>query len=156
MNIYNKTLNEPVIVRVKHRFNAPPDRVFDAWLDREKLGKWMFGPGVRDEEIVRLMIDAQVGGSFSFLVRRQGQEIDHVGTYVEIDRPRRLVFTWGIAGESENESRVIIDIVPQETGCELTLIHELDSKWKDYADLTIAAWKNMLDHLTEILDNKDS
>lgn len=82
-------------VRVTRRYTAPPERVFDAWLDAEMIGKWMFGPALRDEEIVRLSLDARVGGSFSFVVRRQGEEIDHMGEYLEIDRPRRLVFTWG-------------------------------------------------------------
>lgn len=56
----------------------------------------MFGPAVRDEAIVRLDLAPHVGGSFSFVVRRQGEEINHVGTYLEIERRRRLVFTWGI------------------------------------------------------------
>ena len=36
---------------VTRRFHAPADRVFDAWLNREMLGRWMFGPAIRDEEI---------------------------------------------------------------------------------------------------------
>ncbi|WP_335342470.1 SRPBCC domain-containing protein [Polycladomyces zharkentensis] len=61
------------------------------------IGKWMFGPAhpEREEEVVRISLDPRVGGSFSFVVRRQGQEMDHVGEYLEIERPRRLVFTWG-------------------------------------------------------------
>ena len=92
-----------------------------------------------------------MGGAFSFLVRRQGEEIDHVGKYREIDRPRRLVFTWGIAGESEDESIVIIEIVPGGTGAELSLTHELDAKWADYASRTEAGWTRMLDALATTL-----
>jgi uncharacterized protein YndB with AHSA1/START domain len=40
-------------VRVTRRYNAPPGRVFDAWLNPEMIGKWMFGPALRDEEVVR-------------------------------------------------------------------------------------------------------
>lgn len=131
-------------VSVTRHFDASPERLFDAWLDPEMIGKWMFGPALREEEVLRIVADARVGGSFSFLVRRQGQEIDHVGKYRELDRPRRLVFTWGIAGESENESLVIIEIVPQETGAELSLTHEMDPKWADYASRTEAGWTKML------------
>jgi uncharacterized protein YndB with AHSA1/START domain len=139
-------------VVVTRQFAATAERVFDAWLDAAYLERWMFGPAVRDEEIVRLSIDACVGGKFSFLVRRQGMEIDHVGTYLEIDRPRRLVFTWGIGGESVDESRVVIEIAPlavggESTGCELTLTHEMDSKWAEYRDRTQAGWSKMLDLL---------
>src|SRR5262245_31903207 len=129
-----------VNVQVTRRFSSSPERVFDAWLDPEMIGRWMFGAALREEEIVRLSLDARVGGSFSFVVRRQGQEIDHIGTYRVIDRPRKLTFTWGIAGESEDESLVIIDIVPLETGCELSLNHAMDSKWAEYADSAKASW----------------
>ncbi|HEX6930173.1 MAG TPA: SRPBCC family protein, partial [Gammaproteobacteria bacterium] len=111
----------PIEVRVTQNFNASPEQVFDAWLDPAMLERWMFGPDVRDEEIVRLSLDARAGGRFSFIVRRDGDEIDHVGEYLEIDRPRRLVFTWGIAGVSVDESRVTIDITPRDGGSELSL-----------------------------------
>jgi uncharacterized protein YndB with AHSA1/START domain len=138
-------------VRVTRRYTAPPERVFDAWLNPEMIGKWMFGPALRDEEIVRLSLDARVGGSFSFVVRRQGEEIDHIGEYLEIDRPRRLVFTWGIRMETTDSSRVTIDIAPLEKGCELTLVHELHPDWADYADRTEAGWTKMLEALATTL-----
>jgi uncharacterized protein YndB with AHSA1/START domain len=153
----NEAMNEGgrpapnINVSVSRHFNVSPERLFDAWLDPEMIGNWMFGPALREEEVLRVVADARVGGSFSFLVRRQGQEIDHVGKYREIDRPRRLVFTWGIAGDSEDESLVIIEIVPQGTGAELTLTHEMDPKWADYASRTEAAWAKMLEALDTAL-----
>jgi|SRR5262245_1791278 len=140
-----------VKVRVSRRFSVSPERVFDACLDPEIIGKWMFGAAVREEEVLRIAVDPRVGGSFSFLVRRQGQEIDHVGKYREIARPRRLVFTWGIAGESDDESVVIIEIVQLENGAELTLTHELDPKWADFASSAEASWAKMLDALVATL-----
>ncbi|MHA3772610.1 SRPBCC family protein [Verrucomicrobiota bacterium sgz303538] len=138
-------------VRVARRFSVPQERVFDAWLDRELIAQWMFGPKLRDEEVLRIAIDARAGGAFSFLVRRQGTEIDHVGTYLEIDRPRRLSFTWGIAPVSGDSSRVTINLQPLETGCELVLTHELQPDWADFAFRTEAAWTKMLDVLAETL-----
>jgi uncharacterized protein YndB with AHSA1/START domain len=138
-------------VSVARYFDAPPERLFDAWLDPEMIGKWMFGPALREEEVLRIVVDARVGGSFSFLVRRQGQEVDHVGKYREIDRPRRLVFTWGVAGDSEDESLVVIEIVPQGDGAELILTHEMDPKWADYASRTEAGWTKMLGALEAAL-----
>jgi uncharacterized protein YndB with AHSA1/START domain len=131
-------------VSVSRHFDESPERLFDALLDPEMIGKWMFGPALREEEVLRIVADARVGGSFSFLVRRQGREIDHIGKYREIDRPRRLVFTWGVAGDSEDESLVVIEIVPQGAGAELTLTHEIDPKWADYASGAESAWAKML------------
>jgi uncharacterized protein YndB with AHSA1/START domain len=141
----------PVQARVTRRFGAPPERVFDAWLDTEMIKQWIMGPSLRQDEVLRIAVDPRVGGTFSFLVRRQGREIDHVGTYREIDRPRRLAFTWGIAGESEGESLVVIEIVAREDGCELTLTHHMDPKWTDYVSRTEAGWTKILDALAEAL-----
>jgi uncharacterized protein YndB with AHSA1/START domain len=136
-------------VRVTHRYSASAERVFDAWLSPALLGRWMFGPTVRDEQILHLELEPKVGGRFSFLVRRGSDEIDHVGEYLEIDRPHRLAFTWGIgAGDS---SRVTIDIAPHGSGCELTLLHELHPDWADYADRTQAGWTHMLGKLSDAL-----
>ncbi len=140
----------PVTVQIKHRFNATAERVFDAWIDPAMLGRWMFGPAVREEEILHIVADARVGGSFSFLVRRQQQEFDHIGDYLEIDRPRRLAFSWGV-GPALPESRVTIDIAPFEGGCELTLTHEMHRKWADFAERTKGGWSTMLQALEKAL-----
>jgi uncharacterized protein YndB with AHSA1/START domain len=139
-------------VRITRRFSTSPEQVFDAWLDPVMIGKWMFGPAYpeREEEVVRISLDPRVGGSFSFVVRRQGQEIDHVGKYLEIDRPHRLVFTWGVANVGDS-SRVIIDIIPLEKWCELTLTHELHPNWVDFASRAEASWTKMLDVLAATL-----
>jgi uncharacterized protein YndB with AHSA1/START domain len=151
------TGEEPrVTVRVTHRFDAAPERVFDAWLAPAMIGRWMFGPALRDEKILRIEADARVGGSFSFLVLRQRTEIDHVGRYLEIDRPRRLVFTWGIAEESAEESRVSIDITPLGAGCELELTHVMNAKWAEYTDRTRVGWTTMLDALARTFGSDDN
>src|SRR5882762_3623943 len=99
----------PVHAMATGLFSTSPERVFDAFLDPKMIGQFMFGPGVRDEEIVSLTNDPRVGGSFSYVVRRQGEEIDHTGEYTEIKRPGHLVFTWMIRQEaSGDKSRVII------------------------------------------------
>jgi uncharacterized protein YndB with AHSA1/START domain len=136
-----------VTVRVQRAFDAPAEALFAAWLDPALIGRWMFGPDVRDEEIVHLRTDPKVGGRFSFLVRRDGQLIDHVGTYRAIERPRLLAFSWGIAGESVDESEVRVEIAARDRGCELTLTHEIPEKWVDYAKRTEVGWTKMLDAL---------
>jgi len=143
--------NLPVAARVTHPFRASPERVFDAFLDPDMIGRFMFGPHLRDEQIVRLSSDPRVGGKFSFVVRRQGEEIDHVGEYLELDRPRRLVFSWAVADDGDN-SRVLIDIEPEELGSEVTLIHEMQEKWADFVPRARDAWSKMLNALAEVLN----
>lgn len=138
----------PIEVRATRYIEASPERVFDAWLVPRMLGQWMFGPRVRQENVVRLDVDPRIGGSFSLKVERNGQIIDHVGRYLEIERPHRLVFTWAVKGESDDEpSQVHIDIAASSSGCVLTLVHTMDAKWADYAQRAQDAWNTMLDAL---------
>jgi uncharacterized protein YndB with AHSA1/START domain len=124
--------------------------VFDAWLDPQLIGAWMFGHATPDEEVVRIAVDPRVGGSFSFVVRRNGQEIDHVGEYLEIERPRRLVFTWAVRENLPETSRVTIEITPATGGADLTLTHELDPKWAGYAERTEEGWTKILTALARV------
>jgi uncharacterized protein YndB with AHSA1/START domain len=141
----------PLEVRVTRYFEASTERVFDAWLVPRMLGQWMFGPRVRDENVVRLDVDPRVGGSFSLKVDRNGELVDHVGRYLEIERPHRLVFTWAVKGDSDDApSEVHIDIEASSSGCVLTLTHRMDAKWSDYADRTRDGWTTMLDALADL------
>lgn len=103
---------------IRH-FGASAPRVFDAWLDSSKLRAWMFAPPWGGA--LRIRVDARVGGSFSFVERRDGVDCTIVGRYLEIERPHRLAFTWV---ESGDEGRITIDVRPHESGCVLRLLHE--------------------------------
>jgi len=137
------------VVKITRIFDTIPERVFNAWLDPAMLEKWMFGPGVRDEDILHLKLDRKPGGRFSFLVKREGDEIDHIGRYLEIDPPRRLVFTWRIAGSEI--SAVTIEIEGDDRGSELMLTHLLHENWIDHLERTRQDWTLMLDKLGEAL-----
>jgi uncharacterized protein YndB with AHSA1/START domain len=131
------------IVRVTHRFDAPAERVFDAWLDPKTAGRWLFATATG--QMVRVEIDARVGGQFIIVERRGGEDVEHRGEYLDIDRPRRLVFTFGVPKYSSTTTRVRVDIVPRETGCELTLTHE--GVLPEYVDRTNAGWMEILGRL---------
>jgi uncharacterized protein YndB with AHSA1/START domain len=134
-------MNGSVTVSVSKSFDLPAERVYDAWLDPEKIRKW-FSPGLGP--MVRVEVDARVGGHFSFVQRREGNDMDHVGEYRVLDRPRRLAFTWGIAPEPP-ESVVSIEITPSDSGCDLVLTHEIPAKYADSAEKTKAGWSTLLD-----------
>jgi uncharacterized protein YndB with AHSA1/START domain len=135
------------IVQVTRRFSASPERVFDAWLDPRKAGKWLFATS--SGQMVRAEIEARVGGSFVFVDHRDGEDVEHTGEYLEMVRPRRLVFTLTVPKYSPVSTRVIIDIIPLANGCELTLTHE--GVLPDYASRTRNGWTDILDGLAATL-----
>lgn len=143
MSINSNRNQTPITVKVSRRFNATAERVFDAWLDPQSARQFLFTrPG---QVIVRAKIDAQVGGSFLFVARRDGKDIDHIGKYLEIDRPRRLVFTLRVPTVWADDNRVAVDIVPLETGCELTVTHE--SVLEEHESRIESGWTQFLEGL---------
>lgn len=144
------SIANPVIVRVSRRYDFPAERVFDAWLDVEKARQVLFATSTG--EMVRAEIDARVGGSFNFTDRRDGVDVEHIGEYLEIDRPRRLAFTFHTERGSIELSRVTIEIARRGSGCELTLTHEIDPKWADYKDRTESGWTTILASFAKLLE----
>jgi uncharacterized protein YndB with AHSA1/START domain len=134
---------ENVTLRVRHRFSASAERVYDAWLDPEKASKFFFATATGT--IVRCEIDARVGGGFTLVDRRDGEDVAHTGTYLELDRPRRIVFSFSVEKYSKDVSRVTIDIAPLAQGCEVTITHDIPAKHADSAQRTSDGWARMLD-----------
>lgn len=141
---------EKVTVTLERIMIASPEAVYDAWLKPEWLGKWMFGPAVREEEIIRLENDAVAGGQFSYLVKRGEDIINHVGQYLKLIPERQLSFTWGIEGVSVDESVVNIALFAAAGGCRLVLTHELAAGWEEYAARTKEGWTFMLGKLNNV------
>lgn len=135
-------------VSVTRRLDASPERVFDAWLDPATAARFLFATPTG--EIVRIEIDARVGGGFTIVDRRPDVgDAEHFGTYVEIDRPRRLVFDFAVEAGMKDATRVTVTITPAGEGCELTLTHE--GVWDDYAERTEGGWTMILDRLARAL-----
>jgi uncharacterized protein YndB with AHSA1/START domain len=152
------------------KFSVPPQRVYDAILDPAMIARFMFGPLLREEEILHMRNDPRVGGEFSYKVRRGQDEIDHVGRFLETTppvafssenattldsrtpkgRPGRIAFTWAIAPRKDG-STVTIDIAPTRDGCTVTLMHEMAPEWADFVDRSRDGWKKMLGVLATLL-----
>jgi len=55
-------------IRVTRRFSASAERVFDAWLDPEVAGRWLFATAL--QPMTEVEIDARARGVFCFAARR--------------------------------------------------------------------------------------
>jgi uncharacterized protein YndB with AHSA1/START domain len=62
-------------------------RVFEDWLDPELARKWLFATASRP--MMHVAIDARIGGVFHLAERRNGENAEHHGQYIEIV-PRKL------------------------------------------------------------------
>jgi uncharacterized protein YndB with AHSA1/START domain len=145
------TVDSERVLRITRHFDAAPERVFDAWLDPETVGKWLFATPMGQMTCVQ--IDARVGGKF-LLIRREGDDVEHMGEYLELDRPRRLAFIFKVPKYSSENTRVIIDIVPAAGGCDLTLTHE--AVLPEWLDRTRQGWTMILDGLAKSLQQSSA
>src|SRR5579872_4279579 len=118
----SKPAHECIKIRWTRRFSSSPECVFDAWLDVDRARKWLFSTS--SGQMIWLQIDPRVGGLFLVVERRDGVDIEHLGQYLEIERPRRLVFTMAVPQESLRTTRVTVQIAPAKKGCKLRLTHE--------------------------------
>jgi uncharacterized protein YndB with AHSA1/START domain len=141
--------DETVQVRVTHHFDASAERVYDAFLDPAKASKFMFATGAGQN--VRCEIDPRVGGTFTIVDRRNGEDVAHTGQYLALERPRRIVFTLTVPKYSQDSDKVTIEIAPRAHGCELTLTHEMKASYAPYQDRTREGWKGILEVASQIL-----
>lgn len=103
-------MTETATVRVQRIMPAGPDAVFDAWLDPEALRDWMCP---RPVYCVAVSVDPRIGGALRLDLDDSGAAVLISGQFLEIDRPRRLRFTW-TSSDWEDPTRVSIVAVSFE------------------------------------------
>jgi uncharacterized protein YndB with AHSA1/START domain len=78
------------------KFDAPIDLVFDVLTKPEHVRNW-FAPF--SDQVTECSIDLRVGGDYHIVfVTPDGAECSFRGTYLEIERPTRIVDTWLFEG----------------------------------------------------------
>jgi uncharacterized protein YndB with AHSA1/START domain len=135
-------------VEVNRRYATSPERLFDAWLDQVKAREFLFASD--GGRIIELKIEPKVGGTFTVTDRRDNEDINHIGVYHVMRRPRTLVFGLNIPRYSLRWSRVHIEILSVPGGCHLNLIHAQVSR-ADTQSMR-AEWTSVLERLAKALN----
>lgn len=124
---------------------APRKRVFDAWLDPEMMARFL--RGTPDTTVTRAECDPRVGGRFLVMMQTD-RDLPHEGTYKEISRPDRLVFTWESAHSTVEDSTVTLTFSDVEGGTlvELTQVRFANEGVRDGHT---KGWSHILEKLAE-------
>jgi uncharacterized protein YndB with AHSA1/START domain len=125
-------------VEVETRIAASPETVFDFFIDPDRMIQWMG----RSAEL-----DPRPGGGFRCEIN---DEAIASGSYVELDRPNRVVFTWGWNSEDSvtppGSSTVEVLLAADGDGTHLRLIHR-DLPSAESAGKHGHGWRHYLDRL---------
>ena len=137
---------EPTVARLRRRFDAPPERVFDAWTNPEVMRRW-FAAG-EDWDTPVAEVDLQPGGRFRVSMRNPatGDVYSAGGAYTVVDRPDRLAFTWTWESEPAGETTVTVEFNADGDGTELVLTHTGLAGEAD-RDSHTEGWTGCLDNL---------
>jgi uncharacterized protein YndB with AHSA1/START domain len=134
---------------VTREFDAPIELVFDVLTKPEHVRRHVAPFG---EKVTVCSIDLRVGGSSHFVfVTDDGTECSFRGTYLEIERPTRLVGTWMFDGWPGVEAVESVDL--HETDGVTTLTWRLafrDKAGRDHWTSTDGLEANF-DHLEDVL-----
>jgi uncharacterized protein YndB with AHSA1/START domain len=116
------TFNDTIVVEID--IDAPPERVFQAWVDPQQRLSWWGDDGVYRGQ--KMESDLRVGGKWLTEGKSaQGKEFSVSGTYTRIEAPRVLGFTWNYnwADTGARETHVLVELTPTSSGTHVTLTH---------------------------------
>ena len=124
---------------------ASPETVWEFLVDPEKAVRWMG---------IEATLDPQPGGRYRVVIL-PGQVAS--GEFVELDPPRRAVWTWGWEPGSKGTvpvgaSTVAIDLEPTDAGTLVRLTHALPA---DSASAHAEGWEHYLSRLAVAASGAD-
>lgn len=136
--------NTSTALILTERIAASPDVIFDFLVDPEKMLRWMG---------TEVDIDPVPGGKF--WLNANGSDVA-VGTYLEIDPPHRVVFTWGWDGSTDvppASSTVTITLLPDGDATTVELRH--DDLPGGANDQHREGWSYFMPRLTAAAEGRD-
>ncbi|GAB5509470.1 MAG: hypothetical protein Rhims3KO_08710 [Hyphomicrobiales bacterium] len=132
---------------VSRTIAAPANKVFEAWLDPQMIANFM--RPMPDMPAPSVKNDPVEGGRFDIVMKAGEDEIPHAGTYQEISRFSRLVFTWE-SPFSVDGSTVTLDFDEVDGKTNVTLTH-VKFPSEESRDNHNGGWTNILASLEAAL-----
>jgi uncharacterized protein YndB with AHSA1/START domain len=132
-----ETTSERLSVTREVVIDASPETVWEFLVDPDKITRWK-GTGIS--------FVAEVGSPYRIDVVPGAAA---VGEIVELDPPRRLVYTWGWEGHPTvppGSTTVAYELFPEGTGTRLRLTHS-DLPSADEVDSHTHGWEHYLQRL---------
>jgi uncharacterized protein YndB with AHSA1/START domain len=92
---------------------APPEAVYDEWTDAARLAEWMCP---RPARCLHVAADPRIGGALRFDIEDSGELFSVTGSYLILDRPRQLSFTWNCTTWRDPDARSVVTVTIEPDG----------------------------------------
>ncbi|MDX1695435.1 MAG: SRPBCC domain-containing protein [Ketobacteraceae bacterium] len=136
-------------VRIEKRFAAAPEALYQAWLDPDKVRRWL-APGVM--KVSDLDIEPLQGGKYCLKMRdTSGAEVEVDARVEALEPGSRIELQWQWKGLS-GPGRVVIDLARvSDTETRLRLAHGI-FETMDETQNHENGWNACLDKLVRVLE----
>ena len=137
-------------LKVERRFDAPPEAVFDAFIDPD-VQKELYAD--EPDWVVESACDLRVGGQWTISFGPPGSEpARETSVFQEIDRPRRLVCssTMTMPDGSSVDTGLLVTFEEEDGGTRMTILQSgfaTDRLRDDFA----GGWPSILDGLWRVV-----
>ncbi len=148
-----KSDREVVITRT---FNGPARLVFEAWTKPELMMKW-WTPASFGITFISCEMDARTGGTYMFVMGHPSfdQPMAFHGRYLEVDPPKKIVWTNEEGGEAGSVTTVTFEEKDGKTYLTLSDIHPTkDALDQELASGAISGYPEQFNQLDLVLASR--
>jgi uncharacterized protein YndB with AHSA1/START domain len=116
-----KSAESSLLLVVRRKIAATPERLFDAWTRAEQLREW-WGPA--NVKCIAAEVDLRAGGVYRLANQfPDGRVLWISGEFLSIDRPHRLEYTWRVGSSDAPVERVTVLFVRSGAQTEVIVTH---------------------------------
>ncbi|MGN6794919.1 MAG: SRPBCC family protein [Streptosporangiaceae bacterium] len=141
-----------LVLELQWVVNSPRDRIFSALTESAELARW-WGPD--GYTIAEIDLDVRVGGGYRFTMQPPGGQPFHLsGEFLEIEPPRRLVYTFRYEEPDPDDRQTVVALSLDEVGhaTEVSLSHG-EFATEARLELHRSGWRDSFEKLSELTES---
>lgn len=137
---------------IRRVFNAPVEKVFQAWANAEELKKWHFPENM---SMPSCEVEPKAGGKYRMVMQSEdGQQMVIGGEYEEYVPNKKLVFSWQWENAEIGSEKTLVSVDFKALGekqTELVLTHEKFASEKTKEDHKLG-WESTFMNLQKLAE----